>query len=101
MTNPTPRKYDKVSLLALSRAARFIAAFRAEDGDGARAALHEAKREGNLLEFAIAAGILCAQMADQLHGDRAQLHLDALALDADWFRERELALLQGSDDAAD
>jgi len=90
---------DEINLNALSRAARFIAAWRAQDRQGARQALNEARGDDTLLEFGIAAGILAAQLADKLHGpERAQLHLDGLALDAAWFRDQELKRLNGSRD---
>jgi hypothetical protein len=98
MTNHDPRKYSKVSLQAISRAARYSSAMRAKDYDGAAAAVHEAKVDGRLMEFGCAAGMLLANLADEHHGpERGQLYLDGLALDAGWFRDRELELLAQKD----
>jgi hypothetical protein len=45
------------------------------------------------MQFALACGILAAQARAERHGDRTQLHADAMALDSAWYRDRELALL--------
>jgi len=96
MTTP-PERCPEVNLNAIARANRFIAAYRAGDNKTAVQALHEANREGRMMEFGIACAMMCALQADALHGDRAQLHLDGLALDAAEYRDRELALLDQRD----
>jgi hypothetical protein len=96
MTIP-PARSPEVNLNAIARANRFIAAYRAGDNETAVLALHEANREGRMMEFGIAAAIMCALQAEVLHGDRAQLFLDGMALDAAEFRDKELALLDQRD----
>lgn len=95
-----PARHPRITLTAMSRAARAIAAWRADDDAGAAAVVQESRDDGTVLEFGMAACMLAAQLADKLHGDRAQLVLDALALDAAWFREQELARLEEPDDDA-
>ena len=91
-TDPIPEE----RLVAMSRACRFVAAYRAGDTEGYAAAVNEARGDGTLLVFAMSLGVLCADLSDKVHGARAQLNLDGLALDSAAFRDQELARLTGS-----
>ena len=83
--------YDPARLAAMSRAARLIAAYRADDSHGITAAVTEAKSEdGGVLLMALAAAVLAADLAEKVHGPDAQVQLDGRALDAMFFEEREL-----------
>lgn len=93
MTTPPPERHPQVILQALERANRFVAAYRAGDNETAVQALHEANRDGRMMEFGLSCAIMLARQADVIHGDRAQLALDGLALDSAWFRDQELAIL--------
>ena len=90
MTSPDR---NRIALIALERANRFISNYTAEDHDDAFCAVREAKHDDTLMQFALACGILAAQARAERHGDRTQLHADAMALDSAWYRDRELALL--------
>ena len=94
MTSPDR---NRIALIALERANRFISNYTAEEHDDAFCAVREAKHDDTLMQFALACGILAAQARAERHGDRTQLHADAMALDAAWFRDRELALLDQRD----
>lgn len=80
---------DRKMTTATSEAAKFVAAWQAKDSDGYTTVLHKAKKSGDALELAMALGIRCAQLAEELYGDRVQAELDGWALDALWFEEQE------------
>ncbi|SKY52367.1 Uncharacterised protein [Mycobacteroides abscessus subsp. massiliense] len=77
---------SSIEAQATARAAKFVACWAAEDPGYVRA-LHEARRDGQLLEFAIALAARCVQLADELYGDQRQPELDGYALDAGWLAE--------------
>ena len=91
MTTPTD---PKATLAAVERAYRWIAHYNGGDRDAAFEAWHESQRDGTTREFALCCAILAADAKKERLGDRTQLDLDGLALDAGWFRDRELALLE-------
>lgn len=73
---------------AVARAAKFVACWAAED-PGYVQPLHDARRDGHLVEFAIALAARCVQLANELYGDRCQPELDGFALDAGWLAEHD------------
>lgn len=77
------------TMAAVSRAATCVAAHYAGDNHGAALPLAQARRDGTLLLFALAAVNQAARMARAAYGDRAQFELDAWASDASFFHERE------------
>ena len=89
MTTPT----HAAATAAYSRAARYIAAFRARDYDTAAVAIHEAVTADELHLFAVACAGIAAGLADQLHGDRGQFFLDGQALDSARLRDALIARL--------
>jgi hypothetical protein len=89
----TDSKKQREALVSMERAQRFIAAHNCGDDESACRAVREAQRDGSLFMFSLSAGILAARATAKCKGDRAQLDLDGLALDAAWFRDRELEIL--------
>lgn len=89
----TESEKQREALVAMERARRFIAAHNAGDDVSACQAVTEARRDGTLYMYSLAAGILAARATAEGKGDRAQLDLDGLALDAAWFRDQQLAIL--------
>ena len=81
--------HPAAALAATSRAARSIANYRARHESWSRP-VWEARREGiDAVEMlALAAIELAAELADKLHGDRAQAVLDAHAINAGAYEEQ-------------
>jgi hypothetical protein len=78
--------HDPADLLAMSRAARSIANYRAKHRDWC-VPLHEARADGSLLRFAEAAIVLASEFADKHHAQRAQVELDRMALNASFYEQ--------------
>lgn len=81
--------HHPADLAAHSRAGRAVANRRARHESWSRP-VWEARREGidAVEKLAMAAIDLAADLADKLHGERAQAVLDAHALDAGAYEER-------------
>jgi len=78
--------HDPADLLAMTRAARSIANYRAKHRDWC-VPLHEARADGTLLRFAEAAIVLAAEFADKQHAARAQVELDRMALNSSFYEQ--------------
>ena len=93
----TDSHQQRDALVSMERARRFVASHNSGDDDHAFQAVREAQHDGTLMMFALSAGILAARATAERKGERAQLDLDGLALDAAWFRDRELQILDQRD----
>lgn len=78
--------HDPADLLAMSRAARTIANYRAKAPDWS-VPVQEARADGTLLRFAEAAIVLAAEFAEKHYAVRAQVELDRFALNASHFEQ--------------